>query len=203
MSKKEECQGCIGFSDEHTCEGYAEFLAISAAKDKCPNCERLTAENKILQSQLDSGMDGQSILPTELLDALKARADALESALKIIWHKSGNSGLTHGFAKEITDICRAATEQEPHRITEARNRLDEIEATEKGDSDHKPCFNCDGRGYLLQRNGIHIDCHKCNATGIATEQECEHVWSNVIRPLSEKPNRCTLCGATERGDSDG
>lgn len=25
-------------------------------------------------------------------------------------------------------------------------------------------------------------------------ESCVHVWSHVIRPLSEKPNRCTLCG---------
>ena len=47
------------------------------------------------------------------------------------------------------------------------------------------------------------DCRRLAAQALAaTEQECEHVWSNVVRPLSEKPNRCTLCGATEQGESD-
>lgn len=26
-------------------------------------------------------------------------------------------------------------------------------------------------------------------------QKCEHVWLHDVRPLTSKPNRCTLCGA--------
>lgn len=35
----------------------------------------------------------------------------------------------------------------------------------------KPCFNCDGRGYLIQRNGIHVNCHKCDNTGVDSRRE--------------------------------
>ena len=44
MSKKEECQGCIGFTDEHTCEGWADFQAMKVERDKCPNCVAKDAE---------------------------------------------------------------------------------------------------------------------------------------------------------------
>ena len=49
MKKKEECMGCIGLSDEHTCEGYAQFLAMKAEKDKCQNCKRLTDEIRLTE----------------------------------------------------------------------------------------------------------------------------------------------------------
>ena len=60
QKQKQECEGCLGLSDEHICQDYADFLAMKAAKDKCQNCEakdrrieELEAENVGLWTALE------------------------------------------------------------------------------------------------------------------------------------------------------
>lgn len=88
--KKDECQGCIGISDEHTCEGHAEFLAMKAEKDKCQNCARLTAENSTLKAnrktliQAATGRHQGDLAIT--VERLQARVETLEhEAFHYLW----------------------------------------------------------------------------------------------------------------------
>jgi hypothetical protein len=42
--KLEECTGCIGITEEHTCEGYQDFLALKADMDPQARLKKQAAE---------------------------------------------------------------------------------------------------------------------------------------------------------------
>ena len=50
---------------------------------------------------------------------------------------------------------------------------------------------------------VHFDImDELEAALSPTEEPCEHVWLHTIRPLTNKPNRCTLCGASPTQEVD-
>lgn len=52
MGKQEECQGCIGITDDHTCEGWDEFQKMKAdAQDVVPRSRLAAALVEIEQSR--------------------------------------------------------------------------------------------------------------------------------------------------------
>ena len=108
MTKKEECQGCIGFTDEHTCEGHAEFLAIRAAKDKCHNCERLTTE----VARKD---DVISHLDTELERAL-AECSELKAIVQYLVEEDDH----HYFGETLMERMKTAVSGSHERRTQKK-----------------------------------------------------------------------------------
>ena len=53
VGKQEECRGCIGFDEKHTCDGWAEFQIMKAEKDKCHSCAALRVEIEQLTNERD------------------------------------------------------------------------------------------------------------------------------------------------------
>ena len=43
--RKDECLGCIGITDDHTCPGHSDFLKMKAVKDS-GNCYKCWVKDK-------------------------------------------------------------------------------------------------------------------------------------------------------------
>ena len=59
--KKQECEGCIGLTDEHTCEGWDEFQRMKAGKGKCHTCAKLRDEIELVQSRVREAFFAQLV----------------------------------------------------------------------------------------------------------------------------------------------
>jgi hypothetical protein len=53
MGKKTECMGCVGFTEEHTCDGYAEYQDALKHLESCQNCIELQSRIEELEAEVE------------------------------------------------------------------------------------------------------------------------------------------------------
>jgi len=84
MSDKQECRGCIGFDDEHTCTGYSDFQAFKEAREsitKASCCACLFKDARIAELEANR----LCRCADEVRCDLKAEIARLRGALRQVW----------------------------------------------------------------------------------------------------------------------
>ena len=114
LKKNEECSGCIGLTNEHTCEGYDDFLKMKAEYVKATH-----GDNTVQMIQL-----------AEAVKNLRAENERLKAQIKYM-RRPGKS--VAGYMQKAVELDHQNTELSDRlilrdkTIAELKARIEELE----------------------------------------------------------------------------